>query len=264
MALPLPHAPLPDIANPLEASGWRVSRPDDAGALHTEVLRELCDSEVVLHLGASGKRGVAATLRLVDVVLEQLVLASRADGIAVALALQTRPERPLAEVHSLRVQFALHAASAVREGSARDAPLLIRAHWPREIYRTSRRRAPRTGCAPDRAPHCAPVVRFHHSNQLVSTRDFAVLDISESGGAVRLPARLSPPAPGGCIRRIELELDEQHVVFTDAEVKHVGTEGRGGHRVGVRWQNMPEAGRKLLRRWLARAGEPAVADSLAT
>ena len=69
-------AVLADIDDPLVVPGWRVSRPDDEGMLHAEVLRELCDRGLALHVGAAGTRGVGATLQFVDTLRQQLVLAS--------------------------------------------------------------------------------------------------------------------------------------------------------------------------------------------
>lgn len=247
-------SPLPDIADPLEAPGWRASRPDDEGALHAQVLRELTEGARVLHVGGAGQRGIAATLQLVDVLQQQVVLASRDDGITIARALQARPVWAAANLNGLRVQFALSAASAAREGFGRaGAPgnhFVIQARWPLEIYRTSRRRSARF----PRGPHRSAVARFHHSNQLVSTREYTVLDLSEAGAAVLLPAGVTPPAVGSTVRRIELELDDEHIVFTDAAVMHVTPQRRGKHHVGCRWQGMPVAGQQLLRRWLAQVG----------
>jgi hypothetical protein len=254
-----PQSRLADIENPLEGSDWGVSRPDDEGALHAEVLRELCDGGALLHVGAARERGVAATLQLVDVLQHQLILSSGADGIAIARALQARPAWAAASLNSLRVQFALMAARATREAAGDGGRrFLIQAHWPREIYRTSRRRASRLAC-PARAPRHAPVARFLHSNQLVSMREFAVVNLSESGAAVLLPAGMVPPAPGSRIRRIELELDDERTVFTDACVLHVSGSRRGMHRVGCRWEGMPGSEQMKLRRWLAAAGEPTLA-----
>jgi hypothetical protein len=245
------RAPLPDIDNPLEAPGWRVSRPDDDGALHAQVLRELTDGGRVLHVGAAGARGIAATLQFVDQMQEQLVLASHDDGIAVARALQGRPVWAAAHLHSLRVQFVLMAASAARESFGRaGAPgerFAIRARWPRDIYRTSRRRTPRFAQGPQRAP----LARLLQGHRIASTRDFAVLDLSEGGGALRLPAGVAPPAPGSEIRGIELDLDDDCLVVTDAVVAHVSAAPGGAHRLGCRWQGMPPQGQQALRRWLA-------------
>ena len=253
-----PPPSLAEIHDPLEDSGWRISRPDDEGALHGQMLRELCDQRHELRLGAAGAQGVAATLVLVDLMQQQLVLESRADGILLAGALQARPLWAAALLHGLRVQFPLMAPRAAREAPGSGAAsqgerYLIHAHWPREIYRSTRRRSPRTA----REPLYAPVVRFHHSNQLVSTREFAVMNISEGGGAVLLPAGMLPPALGSRIRRIELELDAERIVFTDAIVAHVRAQRRGTHHVGCRWEGMPAAGQRLLRCWLASVGENA-------
>lgn len=253
---------LAEIEDPLTAPGWRVSRPDDEGALHAEVLRELCDRGLPLHLGAAGTRGVAATLQLVDVVQEQLVLASRDDGIAVARALQARPLWAAALLHGLRVQFALAAATAAREGSgsARSERFVIQARWPREIHRTSRRREARIAATAAgmgaNGERRAPVLRLMHGNLLASTRNLAVLDLSEHGCAVTLPAGMVPPAVGSVLEQVELELDEAHIVVADAAVLHVAALGRSAHRMGCRWQALPAAGRRVLRRWLAEAGRP--------
>lgn len=252
--------PLTEIDDPLTAPGWRASLPDDEGALHAQLLRELCDGARALHVGAAGASGVAASLQLVDVLQQQIVLATQADGIAVARALQCKPVWAAARLKSLRVQFALHAPSVVREsvglaGAAGGAHerFVIRARWPREIYRTSRRHAPRAV----RGPFGAPVARLHSGSQLVSTREFALLDISEAGGALLLPSGMAAPAPESRIHRVELELDDEHILFTDAVVTNVLSLRRGMHRVGCRWEGMPEAAQRQLRHWLATAAERA-------
>ncbi|MBL8287392.1 MAG: flagellar brake protein [Rubrivivax sp.] len=252
---------LAEIEDAFTAPGWRVSRPDDEGALHAEVLRELCDRGLPLHLGAAGTRGIAATLLLVDGLQEQIVLASREDGIAVARALQARPLWAAALLQGLRVQFALAAATA-REGSggARHERFVIQARWPREIHRTSRRREARVAAAGAvlgmGGERRGPVLRLMHGNLLASTRNLAVLDLSEHGCAVTLPAGMVPPAVGSVLEQVELELDEAHIVVADAAVLHVAALGRSAHRMGCRWQALPAAGRRVLRRWLAEAARP--------
>lgn len=264
------HVPRLEIEDPFEAVGWRVSRPDDEGTLHTEVLRELCDRALPLHVGGAGRHGVTATLQLVDVLQQQVVLASQDDGMALARALQARPVWAAAQLRGLRVQFVLAAACAAREGHGR-APgaagnlasaavgrpesFLIQARWPREIYRTSRRQAPRwaTGALP--TPSRRAVLRFCGGHQLVSTRNLRVLDLSESGCAVMLPAGVVPPPLYASLPRVELELDDTQVILADARVRHVAPAGRNGHRLGCAWENLAPAGQLALRRWLA-AAEP--------
>lgn len=259
-------AALADIDDPLVVPGWRVSRPDDEGMLHTEVLRELCDRGLALHVGAAGTRGVAATLQLVDTLRQQLVLASQVDGIALARVLQARPLWAAAHVHNLRVQFALSAPGAVREGTSspagRGERFLIQARWPREIYRTSRRRVARMPVDGGRAIR-APVARIHQGGPLVSARDLPVLDLGEGGCALLLPAGMVPPAPGSPLAGVELELDEGLVIVTDMVALHVQALGRRRHRVGCRWEDMAADDRRRLQRWLKAAPAPAPQDLLA-
>lgn len=250
----MPQPLLAEIDDPLDGAGWRVSRPDDEGALHAQMLRGLCDRGLALHLGGVGARGIAATLQLVDMVQQELVLASHADGIAIARALQARPLWAAAHLDSLSVQFALAAPSAAREGTlaAIGHRYLIHARWPREIYRSSRRRAQRH-MPPASAHRPAPVARIHHGHPLASTRDLRVLDISELGCALLLPAGMVPPAIGSRLPRIELELDAAHLVLSAAMVMHVGALHRHMHRIGCRWEDMPAAQQRRLARWLAQA-----------
>ncbi|MCW5632950.1 MAG: flagellar brake protein [Rubrivivax sp.] len=259
------QALLAEIEDPLQAAGWRVSRPDDEGMLHADVLRELCDRALPLHVGGIGRRGVAATLSVVDELQQQLVLACHADGIAIARALQARPLWAAALLQGLRVQFALAAACAVREGSGtaaeaarRGERFLIRTRWPGEIYRTSRRRAARL--RPARAePSRSPVARLTHGSVLVSARNLPVLDISELGCALRLPGGMLPPAQGTLLPCVEVDLDDEHGFVTDVVVSHVAPLGRAGHRVGCQWQGLGGAAQLMLRRWLAEAAQPAPA-----
>ena len=253
------HPTLAEIDDPHESAGWRATRFDHEETLHTEVLRQLCDLGRPMHLGAAHGRGLAATLHLVDVLQQQLVFRCTADGIAVARALQVRPLWAAAHLHSLRVQFALAAPSATREGAG-EAPagadcFLVRAHWPREIYRAPRRRAERL----PRAPHCTPMAHFHQGTQLVSTRAFSVVNISEHGCAVRLPAGMAASVvtlvPGTLLRQVELELDDEHFIVTDARVVHVSATDGGTQELGCRWEEMPGLAQVTLRRWLAQAAQ---------
>lgn len=257
------QVPLADIEDPLTAEGWRVSRPDDEGTLHAEILRELCERSLALHVGGTGTRGVVATLQMVDQVQQQLRLACHDDGIAVARALQSRPVWAAALLRGLRVQFVLAAACAVREGgivsvataagSRRDT-FSIQTNWPREIYRTSRRGAPRVVPGAAAASPGAPVLRLRAGHTLAGTRNLRVLDLAELGCAVLLPAGTAPPESGTLLQRVELELDGMHVIVTDARVQHVAAIGRNAHRLGLAWERLPEHGRRALRQWLAETG----------
>jgi hypothetical protein len=104
-----------------------------------------------------------------------------------------------------------------------------------------------------RTPDRKPLVRFHSSNQIGPARDYPVLDISGEGCAVLLPSELMAPQPETVINRLEVELDDQHVLFTDARVQYVAAQGSGTHRIGCCWLGMPPAGRRTLARWLATA-----------
>ncbi len=183
-------------------------------------------------------------------------------GLAAALrALQARPAWAAALLNGLRVQFVLAAPCAAREGvshggaqaahgvhGTRGERFLIQARWPREIYRTSRRLAPRLVTGAARPAQHAPVVRFCGGHHLVSTRNLRVLDLSELGCAVLLPAGMVPPAPGSSLPRVELELDETQLIVADARVQHVSGHGRNAHRIGCRWETMSGTSRLALRR----------------
>jgi hypothetical protein len=246
---------LPDIADPKTGRGWQIVRADEHAAMHTEVLRELCDRAQLLHLGTPGEGGVAAVLQLVDLMQQELVLVSPADGPALARLMKARPLWAAAHLRSLHVQFPLVAASASREGAGGPTPpgrgerFILRARWPYEIHRRTKPRADGTTGAAQAGR--GPVARFHSGHLLVSTDDYALGDLSESGATVWLPAGRRPPRPGARLERIELELDDDHIVFTDAVVHEVTAQPRGRHAVACRFDYMHAGAQHTLRRWLA-------------
>ncbi len=64
------------------------------------------------------------------------------------------------------------------------------------------------------------------------------------------------------VRAVELELDDQHFVFTDLRVQHLSADrshaNQGAWRVGGAWTGMPPTGQDTLQRWMPR---PAIAGA---
>ena len=249
--LPLKH-PVAVIELPVETDGWHMFRVDES-VLHAAVLRELCNTRAPVSIGGAGEGSIEASLQMVDEMNRRLVFESVADGIAIARAIQPRALWAAAYLNKMRVQLVLNDVSCLREGRR----LCIYTAWPSEMFRQPRRYAQRQ----TRVRDPEPLARLHSSNGMGPTREFLVVDISEEGCAMLLPEGTPLPRPGTHIHRIEVELDHRHVVFTEARVQHLTPLSEGTHRIGCRWEGMPAAGKRMLRRWLASSAVSAQAQT---
>ncbi len=125
--------------------------------------------------------------------------------------------------------------------------LVLVAEAPQLMYLLPRRGAMRVR----RDSKQAPTVRFVHPQQPGQALALRVLDISATGCALSLPAKGPALIAGSCLRQVEVELDNETMVFADLLVHHVTqVDSTGNARVGCEWQGMPAVAQERLQRWI--------------
>lgn len=250
-------------------------KPADAGGSWAEfrveserrqaaLLRAVVTQELLLTVGLAGGAGVQAHLWSRDAATGALTLRlARAEDRARLLELLARRGAGEQAPHTLwaatylddtKVQFDLPSAAL---GDHAGHPVLFAARQ-QHLMQLPRRAAMRM---PHRVGH-APMARFVHPlapDQEVSLR---MLDIGRGGCALWRPRGMIPLAPGLEIRRVEVELDDEAIFFTDLSIlsanrgqSQMQTLPMGeaeGLRLGCAWLDMPPQARQTLEAWLRR------------
>lgn len=214
-------------------------------------LRELCRADVPLTLGRAGAPAMAVSVWSVDEAHARLHLSLLSgDATTASLLAEHGGLWAAGYLHGAKVQFNVRALAA---GESRKSPGRLSCGWPQMMFHLPRRRVVRVR----RAAHQAPQLHFEHPLAPELRVSHPVLDISTEGCAFLLQPKALPLSPGMLLRAAELELDDQHFVFTDLRVQHLSASRSRAHagalRVGGAWTGMPPTGQETLQRWI-RAG----------
>lgn len=216
-------------------------------------LREACRASSPVTLGSADGPSVAASLWAVDEVAGRLHFNVNGDTRGAA-AVAAQPQVWAAMYQGdVKLQFALrqlalgHLAGGQRGmvGAMRSLTAVL----PSSMYSLPRRHAVRVR----RTKDGISVLRFAHPTANGQKVTLRVLDISLTGCAVRKPPGLPPLLPGTEVRRVEVELDADTVLFTDMTVQHVtasSADPLSSARVGVSWRDMPPAAHERLTTWI--------------
>ncbi len=207
-------------------------------------LREICRNDKPLTLGAPGGPSIAVSLWSVDDHAAKLHF-KVGEGVANPLEITRQPDLwAAAYLDDAKVQFALPSVMLSNEGGTS----VLVADAPKLMYHLPRRRAVRVKRDHDKAP----TVRFRHPLSPEITTELRVLDISISGCALWRPDGVMPLLPGMELRRVEVELDDHTIVFSDLGVQHATTVTgpNPGARVGCAWRGMPAPAQERLRSWI--------------
>lgn len=163
-----------------------------------------------------------------------------------------------------KIQFRVRGLGAVMKGGR----MMLSAEGPLAVYRLTRRHDVRVHFPADQAPvarlwapadlpampadRAAPTA-LGPSQAPGAGRLARLANVSLQGCALRLPASHPAPKPGQLLRQVEVELDEETLLYADLVVQHVTPDLRepGAHLVGCMWGHMPSAARALLQKWIA-------------
>lgn len=209
-------------------------------------LRELCRNDTPLVIGRPGGTTLQAALWSVDDVNRRLHFKIDADSPALN-DLTYEPELwAAAYVEDDKLQFAL---TRVKFGVVQGLQVLA-ADMPEHIYRLPRRQAVRVR----RNDLDGPKARFAHPLAPEAVTTLKLLDVSSTGCALLSPLNGALLSLGMLLKQVEVELDDDTILFCDLLVHHVTAHSRRDRsaRVGCAWQGMPVAAQDRLRGWIER------------
>ena len=237
----------PGSIDPLDFAGsWDCFCIEDPRRVRA-TLRELCRADVPMTLGRAGAPALTATVWSVDEIRERLHLHLQSGDLGLASTLAEQGKLWAAGyLHGAKVQFNVRSLVCDHGNSLGR----LSCGWPQTMFHLPRRRVVRVR----RAPPQAPQLHFEHPLAPGLRVTHPVLDISTDGCAFLLPPSALPLSPGMLLAAAELQLDDQHFVFTDVRVRHLSASRIRAHpgalRVGGAWSGMPRAGQATLQRWI--------------
>ena len=237
----------PALIDRFDAAGpWSRFRVQDPRK-QLAMLREICRSDRPITLGAPGGTSTIVNLWSVDDTNGRLSFKVDRDAQLIAAEVAATPDLwAAAYCQDAKIQFALPRVALQSQGEHR----VLLADIPRLMYLLPRRRAVRVR----RDSEDAPTLRFRHPLAPEIISSLKLLDISVSGCALARPAGSLPLLPGVLLHRVELQLDEETVLFADLCVRHVTVlaEVDASIRVGCEWCQMPASALDRLQTWIQR------------
>jgi len=223
-------------------SRFRVTDPRQRLA----TLRELCRGAVPLSVGVAGAPAFPVQLWSLDEA-QQLLHFSIATHVPRQVMEGVLGQSGLwaaGYLHEAKVQFDLPALRPGFGGTQR----MLHAHAPRQMVHLPRRRALRVR----HSGEPQPVAVFGHPLAQDLVQRLVVADISMTGCALQREPGGLPLVPGTQITRVEVELDNQSIFFSDLQVQHVTMGARaGGHvRIGCAWRGLNSGAAETLQGWI--------------
>lgn len=225
-------------------------------------LQKISQGDIPISLGQPPNALLSVTLWSVDPTTGLLHF-SAPDTPANAQALGWLVSQPdlwaAAYVGDDKFQFQVRQLGAVIKGGR----LQISGEGPVLLYRLTRRRSLRVrrpvGQAPlarlavtSGLPAAAAVPTLPDAPVSHDPTSLRLANVSLQGCALRLPPGQPGPKPGQLLRQVEVELDDDTLLYADLVVQHVTPDFRepGAQLVGCLWGHMPTPARALLQKWI--------------
>lgn len=209
-------------------------------------LRELCRNDTPLVIGTPGGNTLQVALWSVDDVNRRLHFKIDPGSGAMNDLFYVGDLWAAAYVDDDKVQFAL---LRVKLGVDLGHQVLA-ADLPDHIYRLPRRQDVRVR----RNDSDGPKARFVHPAAPGVISTLRLLDVSSTGCALLSPFDGPLLALGLVLTKVEIELDDDTILFSDLLVHHITAHSRRERntRVGCEWQGMPLAAHQRLLEWIER------------
>jgi c-di-GMP-binding flagellar brake protein YcgR len=227
------------------AGEWARFRIRSPGKQLT-TLRDLCRNDTPLVVGTPGGTTLQVVLWSVDDVARRLHFKVDADSQGMNDLSYEVDLWAAAYVDDDKLQFALaHVQMGVEQGHQ-----VLTADIPEQMYLLPRRHATRV----KRNDLDGPKARFAHPRTPGTVSTLKLLDVSSTGCAL-----LSLPdgpllATGQLLIEVEIELDDDTILFCDLHVHHITAHNRRERstRVGCEWRAMPAVAQQRLQDWIDR------------
>jgi c-di-GMP-binding flagellar brake protein YcgR len=225
------------------ASPWAKFRVVDPRKV-LAALRGLCTGDVPVTISSAEFPSTRATLWSVDDLGQRLYFNVEASSADVRELIGHSPLRATAYLQDIKVQFELHGVSFDDNRMRRT----LSAASPDTLYLLPRRQALRVRPQADQNSF----VRFRHPDAPATVSVLRVIDISTGGCGLWKPADGPEIVSGQMLHKVEVELDDENLFFTDMQVQHVTLSGPAavGARVGCSWMNLPNSAQATLERWI--------------
>lgn len=225
-------------------SGFRVRDPRKQIA----TLKEISRTDTPVTMGAPGGPTMTASLWSVDDFNGRLHFQVASDVTRAREIVQMPDLWAAAYVDDVKVQFSLPSVMLSQDAHRQ----VLVAEAPQLMFHLPRRRAMRVR----RTRQQAPTARFHWQQPAgpALALSLKVLDISTTGCALWLPPGTPILPPATLLRQVEIELDDQTILFADLTVQNVipAQPPETGVRIGCEWAAMPQAARERLQQWIQR------------
>ncbi len=239
------------------AAQWARFRVRNQAKLMT-ALRNLCRNDTPLVVGAYNGPTLQVALWSVDDVKQRLHFTVESDTQALN-NLSFEPELwAAAYMDDDKLQFPL---KRLNFGIERGRQVLS-ADIPDHLYRLPRRQAMRVR----RNDTNGPKARFVHPAAPGLEVSLKLLDVSSTGCAMLNPAGGPILTLGLVLQKVEIELNDDTILFSDLIVHHITQHNTPQHntpphntphhthagslRVGCAWQGMPDIAQQRLREWI--------------
>lgn len=209
-------------------------------------LRDLCRNDTPLVIGTPGGTTLQVVLWSVDDVNRRLHFKIDAESAAMNDLSYGGDLWAAAYVDDVKVQFALlRVQFGVDQGRQ-----VLAADLPDHIYRLPRRQDVRVR----RNDTDGPKARFSYPAAPGSVSTLPLLDVSSTGCALLSPFDGPLMALGLVLTKVEIELDDETILFSDLLVHHITAHSRRERntRVGCEWRGMAPAAHQRLLQWVER------------
>jgi Flagellar regulator YcgR len=207
------------------------------------MLRNICRCDRPLVLGAAQGPTLQVSLWSVDDMNGKLHFRVD-DSTGLLEKIAAAPELwATTYLNDAKVQLGLHQVSVTDEGLQQ---VLVSA-MPDRVYSM-----PRRGSVRVRRNDGGPKARFAHPLAPDLGTSMPILDVSEHGCALlRAADSLSLPL-GMVLKKVEIELDNDTILYSDLLVQHVTIHSRSERsmRVGCEWRGMPQLAQDRLAEWI--------------
>jgi flagellar brake protein len=224
-----------------ETDAWAGFRISDRAEL-LQLLQQLLDGGVPVHLSAP--TGVATTSRLwsVDAAQQQIALAADIADPQMQQLAQNDEAVAVAYLDSVKLQFELDDLLLLH-GPHRS---VLRARLPARLYRFQRRAAYRVQGFERQGPKAL----LRHPSLPDMRLSLRIVDVSTGGIALLLPDDVPALQPGTHLRSVRIELDADTGFEAALRLLHVSRlhGGGGGTRLGCEFADLDGAARRALQR----------------
>ncbi|MGA0611568.1 flagellar brake protein [Caldimonas sp. KR1-144] len=219
---------------------FRVRAPAEVLAL----LRQLADTNTLLHLSTPAGHGYMTTLWALDPARGLISLAADPTDARLAALVDSDEAVAVGYLDSIKLQFDLQDLLLVHRG--RDSAL--NARFPRELFRFQRRGSFRV----KPLLNTRPVTRLRHPALPEMQLELRVVDVSISGIALFVPDNVPPVPPGVMVRGVTVELDSDTRFEASLTVMHVTqmNPGAPGARLGCELASLTGDAARALQRYI--------------